>query len=297
MRRLEAFCKVVELGGFTKAAEVLGLSQPTVSEHIRNLEESLDEKLVDRLGREVRVTPAGEVFYHRALEILKLRDRALDDLDRFRGALSGNLTLAASTIPGAYILPTVIGSFKTKHPRVGIDLEIGGSAAIMEGVIEGAYEMGVIGWKGQDQRLETEEIFYDQLALAVWPEHPWAKRGVIEPKELLEEPFLLREKASGTGVVMENILKSKGIDLASLNVVARLGGTEAIKQAIKAKVGVSVISSLAIEEDIAHGRLKIVDIKDVSWNRTFYMAFRKGRQLGPVCEAFTQHLRVAGKDR
>jgi DNA-binding transcriptional LysR family regulator len=185
----------------------------------------------------------------------------------------------------------MIGSFKAMHPKVGVSLDIGGSARIFTGVIQGEFEMGVIGWVKDDPRVQTEEIFSDQLALAVRPDHRWADRGVIDLDELDGEPFVIREKGSGTRAVMFQILESMGFDSSGLNIVARLGGTEAIKQAIKAGVGVSVLSRLAIEEDLDSGRLRAIDIRNLSWKRTFHMVFRRHRALSPVCEAFADHLR------
>ncbi len=291
MRRLEAFCSVVELGSFTKAADHLSLSQPTVSEHVRNLEESIAEKLLDRMSRDIVVTPAGEIFYRRAKEILVLRDRALQELDEFGGSLSGELKVGASTIPGAYILPAVIGSFKREHPNVSVHLEIGSSASILAGVIEGVCEAGVIGHRGHDQKVQAEEIFHDDLALTVWPEHTWTNIGRIKLEQLAGEPFILREKGSGTRSVMFEILESKGFDPSRLNLVSRLGGTEAVRQAIKAKVGVSIISRLAIEEDIQSGRLHVINVENISWRRPFFLVTRKNRRLSPACQAFVNYIK------
>lgn len=291
MRRLEAFCSVVELGSFTKAADHLGLSQPTVSEHVRNLEESIDDKLLDRMSREIAITPAGEIFYRRAKEILAIRDKALEELDEFGDSLSGELTVGASTIPGAYILPSVIGSFKTEHPNVGFNLQIGSSASILTAVIDGLCEVGVIGHRGHDQKVQAEEIFYDDLALTVWPEHPWTNIGEIKLEQLAGEPFILREKGSGTRSVMFEILESKGFDPSTLNVVSRLGGGEAVRQGIKEKLGISVISRLAIKEDIQSGRLSVVNVQNISWRRPFFLVSRKNRRLSPACKAFVNYVR------
>jgi DNA-binding transcriptional LysR family regulator len=119
MRRLEVFCKVVELKSFTKAAEALLLSQPSVSEHIKTLEQTLGEKMIDRLGREVLPTPAGKMFYQYAKGILRMCEEAIQALAQFKGELAGTLSLGASTIPGTYFLPKSIASFRTAHPGSG----------------------------------------------------------------------------------------------------------------------------------------------------------------------------------
>ncbi len=132
IHRLIIFCKVIELQSFTKAGEALGLTQPTVSEHIRSLEDSLGEKLIDRLGREILPTPAGKVLYKYGREIIQLRDKAVQAIGKFQGNLSGSLTVGASTIPGAYVLPRLVGTFKASYPAIQITVKIGGSGEIVK---------------------------------------------------------------------------------------------------------------------------------------------------------------------
>ena len=163
IRRLEVFCKVVELKSFTKAAKALSLSQPTVSEHIRTLEEMLDEKMVDRLGRAIEATPAGRLFYEYARDILRMREEAMQALMQFKGELSGPLLLGASTIPGTYVLPKLIGSFKNIHPNIQITLKIADSKEVAEQVLKGEVEAGLIGTHWNDGRFDLEEIFSDNL--------------------------------------------------------------------------------------------------------------------------------------
>ena len=142
IHRLEVFCKVLELQSFTRAADAVCLTQPTVSEHIRALEETVGEKLVDRLGREVLPTPAGKILYRYARDMILLRDEAIQALEKFKGKLSGHLLIGASTIPGTYILPQLIGSFKASHPTIQITLKIGSSGEIVQGLLDGKLELG-----------------------------------------------------------------------------------------------------------------------------------------------------------
>ena len=209
IRRLEIFCRVVELRSFTKAAEALLLSQPTVSEHIRALEEVLGDKMIDRLGREVLPTPAGKVFYRYAHDIVQMRDEAIEALARFKGQLAGQLVLGASTIPGTYILPELIASFKTVHPAIQITVRIADTADITRDVAVGDAEAGLIGSVPSDRRLKEREVSSDELILAVHPDHRWAGRGKVTPDELEGEPFVLREHGSGTRTVTEKILEHK----------------------------------------------------------------------------------------
>lgn len=291
MRRLEVFCKVVELKSFTKAAEALRLSQPTASEHIRTLEEILGEKMIDRLGREVLPTPAGRVFYQYARNIVQMRNEAIEALDQFKGKLGGHLILGASTIPGAYYLPKFIASFKAAHPSVRITLRISDTAEVSNEVLQGSASVGVVGSRPNDRRLVLEKLFSDELVLAVYPEHPWKKRQRIDLDELDGEPFILREVGSGTRSVMSRILQEHGFDTSRLEVVAEMGSTEAVRQGIKAGIGVSILSYQAVAEDFHHGLLAPVEINDLRLTRPLYLIQRKNRQPSPVASAFTDYLR------
>ncbi len=293
IRRLEVFCKVFELRSFTKAAEELSLSQPTVSEHIRLLEKSVGETLIDRLGREVQPTPAGQVFYRYATHIIQLLQESMQALSQFKGRLEGKLVLGASTIPGTYILPRFIGSFKSAHPGIRLTLRIGDTSDIVEGVLEGTLEAGIVGFKTNDRRITTEEIFSDELVLAVHKDHEWANRKSIALKELIGQPFILREKGSGTRMVLRNIMEEHGLELERLSVVAEMGSTEAVRQGLRAGIGISILSKQAVYEDFELGHLAHVEIEGIRFFRPMHLTLRKNRQLTPLCQAFLNHLRTS----
>jgi DNA-binding transcriptional LysR family regulator len=291
IRRLEIFCKVVELKSFTKAAESLSLAQPTVSEHMRILEETLSERLLDRLGREVLPTPAGRVFYQYARNIIRLREEAIQSLEQFKGQLSGHLILGASTIPGNYVLPKFIGEFKARHPAIKITLGIGNTATVTEQVLDGGIEAGVVGSFSSDRRVVSEELFSDELVLAVPPEHPWASTSTISMDQLASEGFILRQKGSGTRIVMSRILEENGFDVSKLSVIAEMGSTEAIRQAIKARIGISILSFQAIAEDVERNLLATVQVKGLRFCRPLYLIQRRSRGISPLCSAFLDYLR------
>jgi len=291
MRRLEVFCKVVELKSFTRAAEALLLSQPTVSEHIRTLEESLGEKMVDRLGREALPTPAGKILYHYARNIIRTREQAIQALAQFKGDLAGHLTLGASTIPGTYFLPRLIGDFKARHPAIQITLRISDTAEIAEGVLHGGSEAGIVGSLLQDRRLVADEIFSDELVLTVFATHPWAKKRRVLVEELAGEAFILRERGSGTRSVMTRILGEHGFDTSRLEVVGEMGSTEAVRQGIKAGIGISILSREAVREDLEHGSLASVEMSGIRFTRPLYLIQRKHRRTSPLCKAFLEYLR------
>jgi DNA-binding transcriptional LysR family regulator len=290
IRRLNIFCKVVELKSFTRASETVLLSQPTISENIRLLEEAFGEKLLDRLGREVQPTPAGRILYQYARRILQLRDEAQQALRQFRGDLAGTLALGASTIPGAYLLPGLVESFQGRHPAIRLRLKIGGSAQIVQDLLQGEVELAVVGALLKDHLLDSEELFADELVLIVHPRHPWSGRTSVAPQELSNQPFIQRESGSGTRLVTAQALKDAGVDSANLQVVAEMGSTEAVRQCVKAGLGLSILSSLAVAEDVRQGALSVVPLRGLTIRRPLYLVQRKNRQLSPIGHLFFNHL-------
>jgi DNA-binding transcriptional LysR family regulator len=290
LRRLEVFCKVYELKSFSKAAKTCLLSQPTVSEHIRYLETFLDVQLFDRLGREVAPTQAGNILYTYAQRMLNLRREASRTLEMYRGKMSGELELGGSTIPGQYILPALIGSFKEDFVDIKITLVIADTMKITQMVLNGSLELGVVGARMKNNKLQFEQLFDDELVLAVLPEHPWANRAKITLHELSEAPFIMREYGSGTRMMMSKILEQAGFDYQKLNVVAEMGSTEAIRQGIKAKVGISILSRRAISDDLRFQQLCSIPIKDLSFSRHFYLVTHARRSRSPLGQAFVDFL-------
>lgn len=290
IHRLEVFCKVIELGSFTKAGEAVFLSQPTVSEHIRYLEESLGVRLFDRLGREIMPTQAGRLLHGYARKMLRLRQEAVAALAGHAGVVSGHLWLGAGTIPGTYLLPELVGRFKESYPAIQVTLKIANSRQVADQVMQGECELGVVGAKWNESGLEWQPLFADELVLVVRPDHPWAAAGMIEPERLAEAAFVDRERDSGTRKAAHEILAAHGIDPARLPVIAEMGSTEAVRQSVKAGIGVAIISRQAVAEDIEHGRLAEVTIRDIQFTRPFYLIRRKNRQLSPVAAIFHQLL-------
>ncbi len=290
LRRLEVFCKVYEMKSFSGAGKACLLSQPTVSEHIRYLETFLDVQLFDRLGREVVPTRAGEILYNYARRMLNLRREASRALELYRGRMSGELELGGSTIPGQYILPSLIGRFKQSFANIRIKLVIADTMKITHMVLEGSLELGVVGAKMKNSKLQFDRLFDDELVLAVSPDHQWAERSSISLEELPDASFIMREHGSGTRMMMLEILEQADFDPQRLNVVAEMGSTDAIRQAIKAKVGVSILSRRAIADALNFQQLCQISIQDVSFTRHFYLVTHKKRSRSPVGQAFMDFL-------
>ena len=290
LHRLEVFCKVYETKSFSRGGKACMLSQPTVSEHIRYLETFLDVQLFDRLGRQVLPTRAGDILYDYARRILNLRREATRALEQYRGKMSGELELGGSTIPGQYILPSLIGKFKQTFTDIRIKLVIADTMNITNMVLEGSLELGVVGAKIKNSKLEFDRLFDDELVLAISPNHKWAARSSISLDDLASAPFIMREQGSGTRMMMLQILEQAEFDPQRLNVVAEMGSTDAIRQAVKAEVGVSILSQRAVADDLDFRKLLKIPIKDISFARHFYLVTHKRRSRSPLGEAFVGFL-------
>lgn len=288
--RLEIFCRVVELKSFSKAAKVVYLSQPTVSSHIKDLENHFECKLVDRLGREVVPTKAGSLLYGYATRIIALKQEAENALVEFHGKIKGRLTIGGSTIPAGYILPPLLGKFKEDYPGVVVTVVQGDTGRIISDTLEGNVELGIVGAKAREVQLIQKKIIDDQMSLIVPRMHKWSAKRCVAMDELVREPFVMREQGSGTRKSIEQVLDKSGHSISSLNIVAEMGSTEAIRQGIKAGVGVSILSECAVAEELATGSLKKVKIKGLSFGRAFYLTLHRHRTQSPLSRTFIKFL-------
>jgi DNA-binding transcriptional LysR family regulator len=290
LRQLEIFVKVAEFGSFSKAAEALYLTQPTVSEHIRTLEGEVGLRLLDRLGRGAAVTRAGLLLLAYAQRILALSREARQAMDGFQGRMSGELLVGASTIPGEYVLPALIGRFKEKYPDITTTVLIGDSQAVVDWVAEGRAELGMVGARPSTRGIEYRELMPDELVLVVRGAHAWRDRDHVTLEELRTEPLLIRERGSGTRAALETALAKSGADLGAFRIVGEMGSTQAIKQAVKAGVGASLVSRRAVEEECRSGLLRCLGVKDLTVTRAFYLATHKERSRSPLADAFRAFL-------
>ena len=290
LRALEVFCKIMELRSFSRAAEAVLLTQPTVSGHIKTLEEELGLRLFDRAGKSVTPTRAGELLHGYARRILALREEAQQAISEHKGGLTGHLAVGGSSIPGAYILPPLLAAFKRDHPEVTIGLHISGSRDIVRSVIEGAAEVGMVGARFEEGRVQYEPFAQDELVLAVAAGHPWARRSTVRPTELAGQAFVMRERGSGTRKVMEEVFARHDLDPGDLRVALEVTGNEAVRQAVKAGAGVTVISRRAIEDDVRCKILVALRLQGLRLVRDFFLVTHKSRSRSPLGKAFLSFL-------
>jgi DNA-binding transcriptional LysR family regulator len=288
--KLQVFGKVFEYRSFSRAAEAILLSQPTVSGHIKSLEEDLGITLFDRMGREVMPTRAAELLYGHVTSIMKRVDQASAAMDAFTSRFRGDLNLGGSTIPGQYVLPGLMSRFKSQYPEVKLNLSISGTKRITDQVLSGKLDMGVVGAESGDDRLEIEPLKGDQVGLVAKPDHPLAG-SEIEPTELIMHPLLIREAGSGTLMFVLSCLKKAGAKVDKLQIAAQLGSNMAVLQGVKAGLGLGFVSQRVFSADLEAKKVAVVRLKGLNFKRDFYMINRKERTHSPAAKVFMDFCR------
>lgn len=288
--RLHIFCRVVECKSFSRAGQAVHLSQPTVSSHIKDLEDHFGCRLIDRLAKEALPTHAGRLLYRYAKRILSLRDELESALAEFKGEVKGTLDLGGSTIPGAFVLPAFISTFTARFPQVHIRLAIADTRQIIEAVLNGDLELGVVGALSTHGAIIQTPLVEDEMGLVVPAGHRWCGQERVTTEQLFSEPFIIREIGSGTRKSIQASFSKAGLNISALKIVARIGSTEAIRQAIKRHMGVSILSAIAVAEDVAAGNLKILAIEGLDLKRAFYLTHHRHRSLSPLCHAFIDYI-------
>ncbi|ETW95794.1 MAG: hypothetical protein ETSY2_47575 [Candidatus Entotheonella gemina] len=292
LRQVEIFYYVAQHRSFSKAAAALSLTQPTVSGHIKALEAALNLVLFDRLGRDVRLTHAGEILYGHAKRLVDTKQAALQGIEELRDGLRGELVLGGSSIPGQYVLPRILGQFQPQYPGISIALHITDTMETLDRVVRGDLELGIVGAQVAHAHVAHTPFVEDELVLAVSASHPWADLASVSMDALTTVPFIQRERGSGSRLVVEHALADAGLPPAHLRVMAEMGTTEAIKQGIKAGLGVSIMSSLALEDECKAGSICTVAIERLSIRRHFSVIRHTGRALSPLAQTFETFLQT-----
>jgi DNA-binding transcriptional LysR family regulator len=292
LRLLEIFCHVYEERSFSKAAERLHLSQPTVSSHVKTLELQVGTTLLDRLGREVTPTRAGTLLYEHGRRIIEAKRLLAQQMDRYLNRLEGELLIGASTIPGEYLLVPLIGEFRAAFPGVEVKLLIRDSAEVLEGVEAGRLEVGFAGAKrALESDLHFQDFAVDQLVLVAPARSKWDAAAEIGFEQLCREPLVVREPGSGTRMIFERRLAELGLDPGALQVAAEMGSTAAVKRAVQSGLGMAVISHLAVEDEVRAERMKVIDIREVGrLERHFYVVTHRRRARSALCDAWLSWL-------
>jgi DNA-binding transcriptional LysR family regulator len=283
-RQLAAFCAVVEKKSFSQAAERLGVTQPAVSLQIRALEKRLGAQLLDRSGRRVEPTEAGQRLYRNAQRVLAAEEQLLDELTEGE-RIAGRFELGASTGPGGSVVPLLLGELARTYPELSVALTVADTHRIVELVADRALELGVVGFARRHRSVVFEPLFRDQVVLACPPAHRFAGR-TISLDQLREETLILMQEGAGVREAIEDELRAAGMRSRDFDARLELGLQESVRAAVEAGFGVTFISRSAIEAALAAGTLTEAHVKGLEPSREIFRARAAGRTLTRAAQAF-----------
>ncbi|HEY2326512.1 MAG TPA: selenium metabolism-associated LysR family transcriptional regulator [Gaiellaceae bacterium] len=291
-RQLQAFCAVVEKSSFSQAAERLGVTQPAVSLQVRALEKRLGTKLLDRSGRRVEPTEAGLLLYEGAQKLLALEEQLVNEVSAadVEGPVAGTLEIGASTGPGGVVLPRLLAEFAASHPELHVRLQVADTQTIVDRVANRTLEVGVVGAATRHKSVEFEPFFRDSVVLACPVGHRFAGRR-ISLKELQTEPLIVMQEGAGVRDVIEEELRSLGVNLKDLNVRLELGLQESVVTAVRSGYGVSFISRASIETDLEAGMLAESRVVGLEAEREIYLVRAAGRSETRAAREFLDFAR------
>lgn len=290
--QLESFIKVVKFKSFSLAAKELYTTQPTVSNNIKNLEKELNTTLLDRNSKAISLTDSGKLFYKYAVELVNIRDKAKFAIADHDCKVEGVIEICASSIPEEYILPYVIKDFSKKYPKVLFSVTHKDSRKVIDSILEGKLNYGIVGAKYYSEVLEYIDFYEDEIVLCL-PEgerNPWSDKDLLDIKTLFSEKFIFRKPGSGTRRLIEERLSEKGIDLDDLNIISYIDSNEMIKKMVELGLGISFMSKIAVKNECDLKLIKTLRIKDLDLRRNFYFVYNKNRTLPPLVEAFKDFL-------
>jgi DNA-binding transcriptional LysR family regulator len=289
---LKTLQEIVRLGSFSETAKKLGISQPAVTFQVQKLEQELGVRLIDRSQRNITLTPAGKRLLKFADTVGGEQEKLRYDLEQLRDKVSGELNIAASTIPGEYLLPILLAQFKQRYPAVKIQVEVSDSLTVIGQINDNTYEVGFCGVKPEGKDLASFKIASDEIVLIVFPGHPFANRGGVEVGELESEPFIFRETASGTQQSLQNLLSKAGLDIRHWTPHLVLGSTQAVVAAVAAGAGIAFVSNLAIKQYAAQGLVHQVNVKGLRLKRDFYCVYRQNNMMTRLLEEFIDFIKT-----
>jgi DNA-binding transcriptional LysR family regulator len=285
-RQLAAFCAVVERKSFSQAAERLGVTQPAVSLQIRSLEQRLGRQLLDRSGRRVEPTEAGLRLYASAQRLLQAEEQLFEELESDDDdVVTGALELGASTGPGGSVVPVILCEFQERHPDVRVRLSVSDTQTVVAQVADRELELGIVGAGRRHRGVTFEPFFRDEVVLAVPATHPFAGKTVTL-EQLRAEPLIVMQEGAGVRQVIEDELRKTGTRLRDLDVRLELGLQESVRSAVLAGHGVTFISRLAVESDLATGLLATARVRGLDPVREIFLVRATGRSETRAARAF-----------
>lgn len=294
IHQLKVFASVFKNRSFSKASEELHLTQPTISNHIKALEDEFNSKLFDRLGRTIMPTKEAEVLYNHSLEIIEKADTLKEAIMEVSKDLTGKVLIGASTIPGVYLMPRIMSEFKKKYPSISFQILISDSRGIVEDVTRHELLLGIVGAKLGNDQINYIPFVEDELIVVSSPY--LANNGASTLKDIISLPMVMREEGSGTRRETERLLESRGVSLDKIHIAGIFGSTDAVKQAVKAGLGVSILSKFSVADELEHDILREIKLSDIQMKRRFYIVTHKKRTLPRSYNAFLEHILAEAKN-
>lgn len=288
LHHLRIFITIYNKRSFSLASKALNISQPTISEHVKNLETELETSLFDRLPRTIIPTKTAEAIYPKAIHILEEAESLKNMVLSTSTSVKGALKIGSSTIPGTYIIPRAAGAFKNSFPDVSFEVIIGDSQNITEKVINHDLALGVTGAIIAPEKLNYTTFATDSMVLASAPSMIAARE--LEPADLKEIPIIFREKGSGTRKTAEEHLHTLGIKIHDMNLAGTLGSNSAVKEAVLSGLGASFFSRLSIAKELESGTMQILPVRNLEMKRKFYIISHKRRHLSTPYRQFMDSL-------
>ncbi|HEY8691639.1 MAG TPA: LysR substrate-binding domain-containing protein [Chloroflexota bacterium] len=288
LHQLRIFYTVANRMSFTQAAADLILSQPAVSLQIRALEKTRALRLFERVNNQLSLTEAGSALYRSATVMLSAEEEAERTMSELAGATRGKLIIGANTTGGMYVMSAVIRAFRRAYPEAELVLHIDGTERIMERVQQNVIDLGFVGGPIDDARFQVEQLWDDPLALIFSPEHAFAGRSSVTLADLARQLFIVPEPSSRTRLLFERVLRDAGV---TIKAGLQLNGTEPVKKAVEANLGVAIVSAHAVDREVAAGYLQTAVIEGVELRRHFEMISRAGKYFAPVGARFQDFAR------
>ncbi len=284
---LKIFVTVVDHKNFSRAAEELYLSQPSVSMQIRNLENELATKLINRSPKHLELTQSGEIFYRYAKNILLLYDKAKEEIDQLSNVVTGGLKVGASNTIGEYILPFVLTEFAAQFPNVGIETSISNTEEISQAVRANHLDLALVEGEVNYSDLVIRPLMEDEIILVVPNQHPLARLPIVTAEHLQDQIWILRESGSGTRAFSDKLIKDRGIGVKKSYI---MGSGQAVKQSVIAGLGIALVSNWIVRKELKARELTAIRIKGKRLTRSFSLIQLKSHELSKAMEVFTEQL-------
>ncbi|WP_407269892.1 selenium metabolism-associated LysR family transcriptional regulator [Radiobacillus sp. PE A8.2] len=291
VEKLKTFITVADKKSFSEAAKILFLSQPTITAHIKALEQHLNTSLLERTTKQVQLTKAGTILYGYGKDIIRLSEIAEKEIRGMAGHVYGELLLACSLTIGENILPQLLGRFKEAFPLIQTTVDISNTTHILSRIKDHSLDLGLIEANITDPDIVLEPFLRDELMLVAKPGYFSHDKNYLSLDEVIQLPLILREKGSGTRAEMMQHLRKAGVNIDKLHIAFELGSTEAVKSAVEAGLGISIISKNAIKKELKLDLLQTYPIENLVLSRYFYIVYHRETVLKSTMDAFIDSIK------